>query len=88
MSSHSKHLTLKQDTELKGLVIVVSKKVAKLATERNKLRRRIKEIIRLELKTNKETTRQDLVVGTLYTRKGITELDFSELKKEVVSLLK
>jgi len=84
VSLHSKHITLKQDSSNKGLVIVISKKVAPLATARNKLRRRIKEIIRIH-----KASKQDLVVlGTFYTRKGIAELGFTELKDEVTGLLK
>ncbi len=84
---HSKHLTLKIDNKLESFVIVISKKVAGLAVERNKLRRRIKEIIRLELKD--KTSKQGLGVGgTLYTRKGINNLTFDELKKEVLELFK
>jgi len=89
VNTHSKHITFKQDPTSKGLVIVISKKVAKLAVVRNKLRRRIKEIIRLKIKEKTtKTTKSDLVVlGTLYTRKGITDLTFKELQKEVESII-
>jgi len=80
---HSKNITFKQDPKSKGLVIVISKKVARLAVNRNKLRRRIKEVIRIE-----KASQQDLnVLGYLYTRKGIAELNFAELEKEIKEIL-
>jgi len=76
-------MTFKPDPQLEGLIIVISKKVAKLATQRNKLRRRIKETIRTS------TTPKPCfgVVGYLYTRKGVIDLDFIELKKELLEII-
>jgi len=95
VNTHSKHITFKQDPISKGLVIVISKKVAKLAVVRNKLRRRIKEIVRLKIKEkiqkiNNTTNKSNLnliMLGILYTRKGITNLTFKELQKEVENII-
>ncbi len=90
---HSKHLTLKIDNSLESFVIVISKKVARLSVKRNKLRRRIKEIIRVDIKNNPEKYNKCFGVanvknikGVIYTRKGASELSFEELKKEVLDL--
>ncbi len=76
-------MTFKPDPQLEGLVIVISKKIAKLATQRNKLRRRIKEIIR----TNTTQKPGFGVVGYLYTHKGIIDLSFSDLKEELLQII-
>ncbi len=59
----------------------ISKKIGK-AVVRNKLKRRLKEIIRLEDNLKKG---YDLV---FIARKPIVELDYRRLKKDVVKLLK
>lgn len=78
VSTHSKYLSLKTDDRLEGFVIVVGKKVASLAVHRNKIRRRLREI--LQEVASKQS-------GTVYTKKGIDELTFKELKKEVSELI-
>ncbi len=59
----------------------ISKKVGK-ANKRNKLKRRLKEIVRLE------KLPKPFFNYVLMARPGAAELSFEELKKEIVSLFK
>jgi ribonuclease P protein component len=73
---HSPHLSLKV---LKGegpVFVVVSKKVAKTAVLRNRLKRRVRSIVQ-----------KNKLNGIFFTKKGATGLSFQELKKEVSSLV-
>lgn len=81
---NSKHLTLKADSALEYFTIVISKKVAPLAVQRNKLRRRIKEILRVGI----VTVSCPITGGQIYTRKGVDKLTFQNLKEEVMELIK
>ncbi|MDI6882921.1 MAG: ribonuclease P protein component [Patescibacteria group bacterium] len=62
---------------------VVSQKVAKKAVLRNKIKRRQREIVRMNLPKLKSG--YDLVI---LSRKGIGEKDFKETKRDVETLLK
>lgn len=74
--ANSRYLTYKPDDSLERPVIIVSKKVAHLAVNRNKLKRRIREILRETHHT-----------GYVYTRAGAAERSFKELREELVALL-
>jgi len=67
--------------EEKKIGIIVSKKVAKKAVTRNKVRRRIREIYRL----NKEDMPQGWMV--VIARRATAEADFSSLKRSFLSLV-
>lgn len=73
---------LKNDKNFPRLAIIVSQKVAKKATERNLLRRRLKEIVRPLLV---HFSNIDLI---LITRPGITDKKFAELKDLTEKFLK
>ncbi|MDI6752157.1 MAG: ribonuclease P protein component [bacterium] len=68
--------------EEKRIGIIVSKKVSKKAVIRNRVRRRIREIYRL----NKEDMPQGWIM--VIARKEITEADFPNLKRAFLSLSK
>ncbi len=63
--------------------IVVSKKVHKSAVKRNRIRRRIYEIVRLELNAIKEP--YDFII-TVFTP-DLIDIEPTELKKRVLELL-
>lgn len=61
---------------------IVSNKIAKKATERNKIKRRLREVIRLVLPKIKKGI--DVVV---IARPGIGELEYKEIEKQVMVCL-
>jgi ribonuclease P protein component len=65
------------------LGVMVSTKVSKIAPKRNKLKRQVKSIIKLELDKFKSPV--DLVVITLPSALGV---QFEDLKKDLLGLLK
>ena len=75
---------LKNDLSFSRFGFIVPKKVSKKAVVRNKIKRRIREIVRSmmikELKTNNDC----LIIGL----KGIEEKDFQETKNIVEKLFK
>lgn len=62
--------------------IVVSTKISKKAVQRNKIRRRVYEIIRLNLEQIKKS--YNLV---FFVKKGVLELEYQEIEKEILYLL-
>jgi len=62
---------------------VVSQKVSKKAVVRNKIKRRLRQIIKTNLAEIKPGF--DII---FFTKKGIEEKDFSEIKKTIEKLLK
>jgi len=81
----SKNLTLKtfiNTLSTQTFSVVVSSKELSRATERNLLKRRIKESIKIAIKNNKKP-----VKGVFYTKKGIEQLSFKELSKEIKDLI-
>ncbi|MEX1014482.1 MAG: ribonuclease P protein component [Candidatus Paceibacterota bacterium] len=66
----------KKNSQAKPLIIIISRKVSKKATERNLLKRRIKDII----KTLKNKINGDL---RIITKPGAEKLNFRELKEEI-----
>lgn len=80
--SHSKHFQLIFHPHSSfHASVVVSKKIAREAVRRNKLRRRVYDIVR--------NTRENLAVGVyiIITKKGAGELSFAEIKQELNTLL-
>ncbi|MFA5197276.1 MAG: ribonuclease P protein component [Patescibacteria group bacterium] len=61
--------------------IVVNKKVAKKATERNLLKRQLREIVKKDY--DKLAVGMDIIIST---RPKTKELDFTQLEKEIVAL--
>ena len=74
----------KNNLEETRVGFVVSAKISKKATQRNLLKRRLREIFRLMLKKEELKGGYDLVV---LTRVGVIEIKYSELKEEVRVLL-
>ncbi len=81
LSASTKHLTLKPNSGLERFVIVTGKRVAKLAVHRNKLKRRLRELLREQAPKHGHN-----FGGVVHTKKGVSELTFDELKKEVSKL--
>lgn len=79
----NRSLVFKPKPALGGVVIVIPKRVARLAVQRNKLRRRLQEIIRRDIAPKRATS----LSGTLYTHTGATERTFAELQSELIELL-
>ncbi len=73
---------LKNELGHRRFAVIVSTKISKKATERNLLKRRLREL--LKVSSDKLPTSYDFV---LYTKKGIQNLSFQELKKEFEKLL-
>jgi ribonuclease P protein component len=59
---------------------VVSNKIAKKATKRNRLKRQLREIIRLKIKKDGIKSGFDVI---LIARPGILEKDYKQLEKEI-----
>ncbi len=64
-------------------VVVIAKKVAPRAVDRNLLRRRIRSVLREFAKTTPKRH-----VFMVYTKKGIISLPFHALKEELTQLLR
>ena len=67
------------------LAVVVSRKVSKSAVVRNRIRRRIYEIVRLHRQESKGNWRQDLVISVFDER--IAGMPTEELQANVLKLL-
>lgn len=82
----SEHLNLRFSDAKKDnyrVSVVVSKKVAKKAVKRNLLKRRVFSIVSENKKDLKEGG-----IYTFYLKKGSLDVDFNDLKKEVINLLR
>jgi ribonuclease P protein component len=75
--------TINNKLEDNRIGFIVSKKVSKKAVERNKIKRRLREILRSITLDN-----QEKIDGVFITFPSIKEKSFEEMKKEVFSLLK
>lgn len=67
------------------LAVVVSRKVSKLAVVRNRIRRRIYEIVREHRRDSKANWRKDLVISVFDER--IAAMPAEELRSSVLKLL-
>lgn len=74
---------LRNSLDVTRIGFVVSQKVSKKASSRNKIKRRLREIIKINLPNLKPG--YDLI---FFTKKGIIEKDFWEIKKVVEQILK
>ncbi|MBU4331908.1 ribonuclease P protein component [Patescibacteria group bacterium] len=71
------------DLDYSRFGFVVSNKISKKATERNKIKRRLREVIRLDFPKIKKGV--DTVV---VARTGIGELGYKEIEERVITCLK
>lgn len=69
--------------EIARIGFVISQKVSKKASSRNKIKRRLREIIKINLSNLKPG--YDLI---FFTKKGIIEKDFWEIKEVIEQILK
>ncbi len=74
---------IKNDLPLTRVGFIVSQKVSKKAVLRNKVKRKLREVVRASL--GKIKSGYDVI---FFTRKGIEEKEFAELKNSVEGLLK
>lgn len=74
--------TVKNNLKLTRVGLVVSQKVSKKAVQRNKVKRKLREAVRNNIKKIK--LGYDLI---FFTKKGVEKKSFSEIKKEVEDLL-
>ncbi len=72
---------LKNENEYNSFGIVISTKVSKLATKRNQLKRRIKEIIRDDLKNQKIGYKVMILISP-----KVLEKEYSEIKESILGL--
>jgi len=85
-SASSKHLivkSLKNDLDISRFAFVISTKIDKRATKRNLVKRRLREIVRSKL--SKINIGYDILV---IAQKGIVDLSYQDLEKELISLLR
>lgn len=78
----SKHISCKaiKKKNIKSQVrVVISKKVTKLAVERNRLKRQIRSVF--------EEVSPCSVWAVFYVKKGAREVSFKELRNEVICLI-
>lgn len=80
----SMHVSRNEHVSKTKAAVVVSKKIHKSAVKRNRIRRRIYEIIRLQLPNIKEPAE---IVVTIY-KPEVYDLPAKDLKKTVEKLLK
>ena len=74
---------IKNNLDYPRFTCVVSNKISKKAVERNRIKRRLREIIRLTIPNLPQDI--DLVV---FTRPSIKEIDYQEMEKQIHSCLK
>jgi ribonuclease P protein component len=68
------------DSSKGGIAVVISKKVARLAVSRHLLKRRVLAVARPFVSGN--------FVMVIHTRAGAADIPFTELKNELISLLR
>jgi ribonuclease P protein component len=74
----------KNDLKVSRFTVVTSTKVSKKAVDRNKLKRRMREIIRKEILPNVQYGFD----GVISTKKPLLDLSFSDLRELVIKLFK
>ena len=74
---------VKNNGDFNSFAVVVSKKISLKAVIRNKIRRRVYEIIRLHMNNLKKSFKI-----IIFVKKGTLEMEYSELKKELLYLFK
>jgi len=73
--------SVKNNENINCFAVVVSKKISLKAVIRNKIRRRLFEIIRLNMNNFKKGF--NIII---FVKKGVLEMEYSELEKEVFYL--
>jgi ribonuclease P protein component len=81
-SSGLKLKYLANNQELSRFALIVSTKISKKATQRNRLKRQLREIIRLN--QGKVKSGYDIII---LTRGSVLNKDYQELEKNVLALL-
>jgi len=74
---------IKNNLDHPRFACIVSNKISKKAVERNQIKRRLREIIRLAIPDMPQDI--DLVV---FTRPTIKEIDYQEMEKQIYTCLK
>lgn len=74
---------VKNDLGYSRFAIVVSNKISKKAVERNKIKRRLREIIRLILPNIKKG-----VDGVVVSRPSIADLDYKDIEARLIGCLR
>lgn len=74
----------KNQKNVSRFTVVVSTKVSKKATERNKLKRRLREIIRKEILPSIKPGYDIMIM----TKKDLIKKNFEDLKKDLIELFK
>ena len=74
---------IKNNLDYPRFACIVSNKISKKAVERNRIKRRLREIIRLAIPNLPQDI--DLVV---FTRQSIKEIDYQEMEKQIHACLK
>lgn len=74
---------IKNNDNISCFAVVVSKKISLKAVIRNKIRRRIYEIIRLNMNNFKKGF--NVIV---FVKKGVLEIEYQELEKELLYIFK
>lgn len=82
-SAHFLLIISRQTTKTSRLGLVVTKKLDKRAVVRNKIKRRLRDIVRHLLP--EFVAQRDFVI---IARQGVTELSFDEFKLEITALLR
>ncbi len=85
--SHAPDFGIKFLQNQKGstrMTVVVSTKISKKAVARNKIKRRIREIIKKEIMPHIKNGYDVIVM----TKKSVLESDFSKMKKDTIKLFK
>jgi ribonuclease P protein component len=72
---------VKNNEDLNCFAVVVSKKISLKAVVRNKIRRRVYEIIRLKMDSFKKGF--NIII---FIKKGVLEMEYSDLEKELLYL--
>ena len=74
---------IKNNKNISCFAVVVSKKISLKAVIRNKIRRRIYEIIRLNMDNFKKGF--NIII---FVKKGVLEIEYQELEKELLYIFK
>ncbi len=74
---------VKNDKDISCFAVVTSKKISLKAVIRNKIRRRVYEVIRLNMNNFKKGFNV-----IIFVKKGVLEIEYQELEKELLYIFK